>query len=68
MFDRIISVIRNLYVGIHVLEEEFLDHLNYKINNIGGLILLKGRPPYILVIFIFNFKHFLYTSTFYLFL
>ncbi len=45
MFDRIISVIRNLYVGIHVLEEEFLDHLNYKINNIGGLILLKGRPP-----------------------
>lgn len=47
MFDRIISVIRNLYVGIHVLEEEFLDHLNYKINNIGGLILLKEDPLYI---------------------
>lgn len=47
MFDRIISVIRNLYVGIHVLKEKFLDHLNYKINDIGGLILLKGRPLYI---------------------
>lgn len=45
MFDRIISVIRNLYVDIHVLKEKFLDHLNYKINDIGGLILLKGRPP-----------------------
>lgn len=45
MFDRIISVICNLYVGIHVLEEKFLEQLNYKINGIGGLILLKGRPP-----------------------